>query len=124
MGRKVVSQTAPLVVHGAIPVKKSVDKTLKPGEKVVDDPGEPAMTTSVTRDVYAADGKLLHHDVFYSSYRSSPELVRLGPKPKKAKQPKPQQPKQPKQPQATPVATTLPAPTTTQPAQTTTQPAP
>ena len=52
------STTAPLVVHGKTPVKKTVDKTLKPGEQVIDDPGEPAMTTSVTRDVYAADGKL------------------------------------------------------------------
>ena len=103
--RKVVSQTAPLVVHGKPPVKKTVDKSLKPGEKVIDDPGEPAMTTSVTRDVYAADGKVLHHDVFYSSYRSSPELIRVGPKPKPKK--KPAKPGQ--------TATTA-SPTTTQPA--------
>ena len=86
-GRKVVSTTAPLVVRGKTPIKKTVDRTLKPGEKIVDDPGEPAMTTSVTRDVYAADGTLLHHDVWYSSYRASPELVRVGPKKKKAKKP-------------------------------------
>ncbi len=88
-GRKVVSTTAPLVVRGKAPIKKTVDRTLKPGEKIVDDPGEPAMTTSVTRDVYSADGKLLHHDVWYSSYRASPELVRVGPKKKKAKVKKP-----------------------------------
>ncbi|MGH2932892.1 MAG: VanW family protein [Gaiellaceae bacterium] len=87
--RKVVSTTSPLVVHGKPPVKKTIDKTLKPGEKIVDDPGEPAMTTSVTRDVYAADGKLLHHDVWYSAYRASPELLRVGPKKKKAKAPAP-----------------------------------
>ena len=81
-GRKVVSTTAPLVVHGKTPVKKTVDHSLKPGEQVIDDPGEPAMSTSVTRDVYAADGKLLYHDVWYSSYRSSPELLRVGPKAK------------------------------------------
>ncbi len=89
-GRRVVSSTSPLVTRGKIPVKKTVDPTLKPGEKVIDDPGEPAMSTSVTRDVYAADGKLLYHNVWYSSYRSSPELVRIGPKkkkPAKAKQP-------------------------------------
>ena len=104
-GRKVESVTAPLVAHGKAPVKKTVDKTLKPGEKVVDDPGSPALTTSVTRDVYAADGKLIHHDVFNSSYVSSPELVRVGPKPKKTKKPK--------KPGATTTAT---SPTTTQPA--------
>ena len=56
-------------------MKKTVDTTLKPGEQVIEDPGEPAMTTSVTRDVYSADGKLLYHDVWYSSYRASPELA-------------------------------------------------
>ncbi|HEY6458592.1 MAG TPA: hypothetical protein VIY73_00535, partial [Polyangiaceae bacterium] len=86
-GRKVVSTTTPLVAHGKVQVKKTVDPTLEPGEQIVDDPGEPALTTSVTRDVYAADGKLLYHDVWYSSYRASPELVRIGPK--KKKKPKP-----------------------------------
>ena len=32
-----------------------------------------------------AQGKLLEDNVFYSSYRASPKLVRVGPKPKKAK---------------------------------------
>jgi vancomycin resistance protein YoaR len=86
-GRKVESTTAPLVAHGKVKVKKTVDPTLKPGEQVIDDPGEPALTTSVTRDVYAANGKLLYHDVWYSSYRAAPELLRVGPKKKKAKQP-------------------------------------
>ncbi len=91
-GRKVESTTSPLVTRGKAPVKKTVDPTLKPGEKVIDDPGEPSLATSVTRDVYAADGKLLYHNVWYSSYRSSPELLRVGPKkkkPAKAKKPAP-----------------------------------
>jgi vancomycin resistance protein YoaR len=96
--RKVVSSTAPLVVAGAIPVKKTVDKTLKPGEKVVDDPGSPPLRTSVTRDVYAKDGTLLYHNTWFSSYRGSPKLLRVGPKKKKP----------------TPVTTTT-TPTTTQP---------
>jgi vancomycin resistance protein YoaR len=83
--RKVVSTTGPLVSHGPVKIKKTVDRTLKPGEQVVDDPGEPALTTSVTRDVYTAEGKLLYHDVFNSYYRASPELVRIGPKKKPAK---------------------------------------
>ena len=84
--RKVVSTTSPLVEHGKPPLKKTIDPSLKRGEKVVDDPGVPAMTTSVTRDVYAPDGKLLDHDVWYSSYRAEPKLVRIAPpkhKPKK-----------------------------------------
>jgi len=82
-GRKVESTTAPLVARSKVKVKKTVDPTLKPGEQVIDDPGEPAMTTSVTRDVYAADGKLLYHDVWSSYYRAAPELLRVGPKKKK-----------------------------------------
>ena len=88
-GRKVVSTTSPLVARGKTPVKKTVDPTLKPGEQVIDDPGEPRLSTSVTRDVYAPDGKLLYHNVWYSSYRSSPELLRVGPKKKHAKAKKP-----------------------------------
>jgi vancomycin resistance protein YoaR len=84
-GRKVVSTTGPLVARGKTPVKKTIDPTLKPGEHVIDDPGEPRLSTSVTRDVYAPDGKLLYHNVWYSSYRSSPELLRVGPKKKHAK---------------------------------------
>ena len=74
--------------HGKPPVKKTIDPSLKPGEKVVDYDGVPAMSTSVTRDVYKADGTLLYHDVWYSSYRADPELLRIGPKPKKKKKKK------------------------------------
>jgi vancomycin resistance protein YoaR len=84
--RKVVSSTTPLVAHGVAPLKKTVDPSLAPGDKVVDDYGVPAMSTSVTRDVYTAGGKLLYHDVWYSSYRAEPKLVRIAPpkaKPKK-----------------------------------------
>jgi vancomycin resistance protein YoaR len=109
-GRKVVSSTSPLVAAGPVPVKKTVDKTLKPGEKVVDDPGSPPLKTSVTRDVYAKDGTLLHHNVWFSSYRASPELLRIGPKKKKKEKPAP----------ATTTSPTTTSPTTTSP--TTTQP--
>jgi vancomycin resistance protein YoaR len=85
--RKVTSTVTPLVAHGKPPVKKTIDPTLKPGEKVLDDPGSPALSTSVTRDVYAADGKLLYHNTWYSSYRAEPKLVRLGPAKKKPKKP-------------------------------------
>jgi len=106
--RRVTSSVTPLVVHGSAPVKKTIDPSLAPGERIVDDPGEPAMSTSVTRDVYTPAGKLLYHDTWYSSYRSSPELVRVGPRPEKAKPTKPAKPAK--------------TGTTTQPTQTTTQP--
>jgi vancomycin resistance protein YoaR len=105
--RKVTSTTSPLVSHGVPPVKKTIDPSLKPGEKVVDDPGTPAMTTSVSRDVYAPNGKLLYHDTWYSSYRALPKLVRLGPPAKKKHKPKP----------GVTTTTTSTTPTTTQPGQ-------
>ena len=65
------------------PIKRTVDKTLKPGERVVDDWGVPAESTSVRRRVYSADGKLLYDSTWYSNYVASPKLVRIGPKKKK-----------------------------------------
>jgi vancomycin resistance protein YoaR len=86
--RRIVTETAPLRVVAPPPVKKTVDKSLKPGEVVVDDPGQPAQATSVRRLVYDADGKLRSDATWYSSYRSSPKLERVGPK-KKKKAPEP-----------------------------------
>jgi hypothetical protein len=39
----------------------------------------------VHRLVYRANGKLLYDDTFYSSYRSSPKIVRVGTKKKPGK---------------------------------------
>ena len=83
--RRVVSDTAPLRVVGQPPIKKRLDKTLKPGEKVVDDPGVPATATWVRRRVYAPGGKLLYDSTWYSNYVAMPKLVRFGPKKKPAK---------------------------------------
>ncbi len=82
--RRVETVSHPLSVVAPPPVQKTVDATLKPGEVAVDDPGVPAQSTSVERKVYAADGKLLSDQTWYSSYRAEPKIVRVGPK-KKAK---------------------------------------
>src|SRR5204862_2059771 len=108
--RKVVSTTTPLVSHGAPPVNKTVDASLRPGETVVDDSGAPPLSTSVTRDVYTSGGKLLYHDTWYSSYRAEPKLVRVGPAKEKPKKPA----------ETTKTATTTTS-TTTTPQQTTTR---
>jgi vancomycin resistance protein YoaR len=83
--RKVESTTTPLVTTAQPPVKKTVDPSLKPGETAVDDYGSPALATSVTRKVYDASGKLLYDNTWYSSYVSTPKLVRVGPKKPKKK---------------------------------------
>jgi vancomycin resistance protein YoaR len=109
--RRVESTAAPLTAVAPPPVKKTVDATLKPGETVVDDPGVPAQTTSVERKVYAADGKLLSDQTWYSSYRAEPKIVRIGPKKPKPTVKKP------------PAATTTTTTTTTTTRSTTTAPA-
>jgi vancomycin resistance protein YoaR len=83
--RRVVSQTAPLTTVAPPPIQRTLDPTLKPGEKVIDDPGAPAQTTSVRRQVYAPNGTLLYDNTWYSNYQSQPELIRIGPKKKKPK---------------------------------------
>jgi vancomycin resistance protein YoaR len=93
--RRVESVTTPLQVVAPPPVQKTIDATLKPGETVVDDSGVPAQTTSVERKVYAPGGKLLSDATWYSSYRSQPKIVRVGPK-------------KPKQTTTTTTTTTLP----------------
>jgi vancomycin resistance protein YoaR len=82
--RRVVSDTAPLTVVKPPPIKRKLDKTLKPGEVVVDDPGMPSTSTWVRRRVYAPNGTLLYDSTWYSNYVASPKLVRIGPKKKPA----------------------------------------
>jgi vancomycin resistance protein YoaR len=84
--RRVVSDTEPLVTQGSIPTKAEYDSTLPAGERIVEEYGEPARTTSVRRRVYSSGGKLLHDSTFYSSYRAEPTVVRIGTHP----QPKPE----------------------------------
>jgi vancomycin resistance protein YoaR len=95
--RRVETETAPLRVVKPPPIEKTIDKSLKPGEKVVDDWGVPAESTSVRRLVYSAGGKLLSESTWYSNYVASPKLVRIGPKKQKpvttpVEQPSEQQP--------------------------------
>jgi len=79
--RRVVSETAPLEVAGAIPIKRVPDPALESGEQVVEESGEPPRTTSVHRLVYSASGKLLLDSTFYSSYRGEAKVIRVGTKP-------------------------------------------
>ena len=82
-----MSNAAPLRVVSPAPIQRKLDRSLAPGTHVIEDPGSPALATSVERLVYAANGKLLSDATWYSSYRSSPELILVGPKPKPKKKP-------------------------------------
>ena len=89
--RRVETVERPLRVVGAPKVKRVPDPTMLKGKSEVDEYGEPARATSVSRTVYDADGTTLHEDTWYSSYRSEPKVVRVGtkPKPKPKTEPKP-----------------------------------
>jgi len=79
--RRVVSETAPLVVTGPPPVRKVPDPSLPVGEKVLEESGSPSLSTSVERKVYDANGKLLYDTRFYSSYRGETRVIRVGTQP-------------------------------------------
>jgi vancomycin resistance protein YoaR len=88
--RRVVTETSPLRFVSPAPIERSVDPSLKPGERVIEDYGVPAESTWVRRKVYAPGGKLLYDSTWYSNYVAEPRIVHLGPpkpkpKPKKAK---------------------------------------
>jgi vancomycin resistance protein YoaR len=85
--RRVETVAAPLRVVSPPPVEKTIDATLEPGSTVVDESGVPAQATSVERKVYAPSGKLLSDSTWYSSYRSEPRVIRVGPAKAKAKKP-------------------------------------
>ena len=80
--RRIVSDTAPLQVVSQPQVERKFDPSLKAGERIVEDPGSPALSTSVRREVYDSSGKLLSDVTWYSNYRSTPKIVFVGPKPK------------------------------------------
>ncbi len=107
--RRVVTNAAPLKFVSAPPVQKKLDPSLAPGTSEVEDPGENAYSTSVERLVYGSDGKLMSDNTWYSTYRSSPEILLVGPTPKA--------PPKPKQKPKTPAATTTTTTSTTPPAQ-------
>ena len=78
--RRVETDTAPLEVEGKVPVEADRRSTMFKGEKVVEQYGAPPRSTSVTRRVYAPDGKLMYDSTWSSYYVGEPTVVRLGTK--------------------------------------------
>jgi vancomycin resistance protein YoaR len=126
IGRRVESETGPLVETGPAPVKHVSDPTIEKGETAVVQPGTPSRSTSVRRLVYSPSGKLMYDATWYSSYRGDYEVIAVG---TKEPEPKPQ-PKPKKKGAATTTTTptttttTTPTPTTTTPTTTTPEPLP
>jgi hypothetical protein len=111
-GRRVEAETTPLEVTGPPGVERVADPTMWKGTEVVEDSGEPSRKTSVTRRVYARNGKLLSEDTWTSWYRSEPQILRYGTKPRSKPEPPPPPPKgkqPPPPPPARPPAAPAPA---------------
>jgi vancomycin resistance protein YoaR len=86
VGRRVETETAPLVETGSVPVEEIADPTLELGERITDFSGAPPRETSVRRIVYSADGTELYDTTWRSYYDAEPSIVRVGTKkPPKAK---------------------------------------
>jgi vancomycin resistance protein YoaR len=90
-GRRVESETGPLVETGPTPVKRILDPMLEKGKTVIDQYGSPSRSTSVTRRVYSPKGKLMYDATWYSSYRGEYQVIRVG-----TKEPKPEPKQEPK----------------------------
>jgi vancomycin resistance protein YoaR len=97
--RRVETETTPLAETGPPSTKRIPDPNLWRGEQVVEEGGQPSRRTSVTRRVYARNGRQLAEDTWTSWYRSEPQVIRYGTKPRpKAPPPPPPPPKNKKQP--------------------------
>ena len=78
--RRVVSETAPLVVTGRPPTEWDKDPKLLKGKKRIVMAGSPPLSTSVRRRVYSADGKLLYDNTWSSHYVGDKRVVHIGTK--------------------------------------------
>jgi vancomycin resistance protein YoaR len=86
--RRVQSSASPLVVTGRVPVERVDDPTLAKGKRVVEEEGSAPTRTSATREVYSADGELIHSETWTTSYDGEDRVVRIGTK-VATKKPKP-----------------------------------
>jgi vancomycin resistance protein YoaR len=105
-GRRVETETSPLVVEGKVPWQRVDDDSLFRGQKVVEQYGTPPRSTSVRRRVFAPDGRLMYDTTWRSYYVGEPTIVRFGTTPRPKPKPEPKQAKAP----ATEGAHTTPSP--------------
>jgi vancomycin resistance protein YoaR len=88
LNRRVVTDTRPLVTTGPAPVQRVPDPSLYVGQTSVQESGSSALSTSVERKVYKANGSLLYDNTWYSSYRGETRVVEVGTKPRPKLPPK------------------------------------
>jgi vancomycin resistance protein YoaR len=88
-GRRVETDTTPLVTEGKVPWQRIDDATMFKGEKTVEQYGTPPRSTSVRRRVFAPDGTLMYDTTWRSYYVGEPTVVRIGTKPRPKERAKP-----------------------------------
>ena len=98
LGRRVESETGELKVTGPPGLKRVPDPSMWVGTEVTEESGEPSRSTSVVRRVYSRSGNLLSTNTWSSWYRSEPEVIRYGTKPRPKAPPPPPKPKNKKPP--------------------------
>jgi vancomycin resistance protein YoaR len=109
-GRRVESETGELKETGPPGLKRVPDPSMLTGTEVIEESGEPSRSTSVVRRVYSRGGKLLSETAWSSWYRSEPEVVRYGTKPRPKAPPPPEKPKGKQPPPPPPPTETQPPP--------------
>jgi len=77
VGRRVVSEAGELQVVAEPKVEKVLDPTLFKGEEIVEELGEPMRAVAVRRVVYE-DGNVLYDEIWRTTYRSQPKVLRVG----------------------------------------------
>jgi vancomycin resistance protein YoaR len=87
--RRVETEVGPLVVTGAVPIKKIKDPKMPKGTHVTEAIGTPPRATSVHRTVFDENGKLLFETRWRSTYVAEDSVVRIGTKKKAKPKPKP-----------------------------------
>jgi vancomycin resistance protein YoaR len=104
--RRIESSPGTFTVTGRAPVERVKDPTLAKGKTVVEEEGSAPSRTSVTRTVYAPNGKLIRSETWNTSYKGETRIVRVGTKvpDPKAKAPAGETTKPPAEAGATPPA--------------------
>ena len=89
--RRVVSEAGALEEVAPPKVERVPDQTLFVGESLVADDGEPQRAVTVRRTVYE-NGKVIHAETWRTTYRSEPQILRVGTRPKPVPTPAPPRP--------------------------------
>jgi vancomycin resistance protein YoaR len=76
--RRVESSEGTMTVTGSAPERRVKDRTLPIGETVVEESGSSSSRTTVTRTIYAPNGRLIDEETWNTSYKGETRVIRVG----------------------------------------------